>query len=517
MADAEITGIVQSPLHKAAAENNLEEFKRLLVFKSEVDTRDTNNKTAFQYAAELNRGDSHYETIEHLLSIGSMINVIDDQGKLVLERLIENANLKTVDLLLKYGVECLNRNNPRDNPRGLTIIFYCIKFGNKESAQLLLHYGFDPKKTIFCSRLTALHVAAIYNQTDSRFDVIEVMLNNGADVNAQDQYGFTPLQCLLIRKADLRTIHLLLNFGALVDVKDKIGEIPLWNAIRDSSFQIVQLLIDHGSDVNSANNRGKTPLEEACKYYYHKFITIEILVKNGADVDAVDRSCRIPFAKILKYSCVSENIMRVIFDHYDVNSVSLDGKNVLSAYRGFHMRKILEHVAKIQALGLPVDSSLLESFRRKSICNRFFNEFTQELEAAKRTKLKNSSVTYLDLLVDSKRKLKDYMGNEDLVQDFKNSDYLEKFPVYGILMQKNVDEAVPRRKIFNESSRVLSDCLPIFRLSHQIIGDILDCLTSKDHVSLGDVKVIEVDGKLITVKKGTIDYEEDIMKLIDFS
>lgn len=62
-------------------------------------------------------------------------------------------------------------------------------------------------------------------------DVIQVLLNNGADPNVQDDNGQTPLHCAVLGQKILGgyegIIKLLVQCGAKVDIKDEEGITPL--------------------------------------------------------------------------------------------------------------------------------------------------------------------------------------------------------------------------------------------------------------------------------------------------
>ena len=99
---------------------------------------------------------------------------------------------------------------------------------------------------------------------------------------------------------------------------------------------------------------------------------------------------------------------------------------------------------------------------------------------AKNTNLPDSWVTFFNFLVDSKKKLKNYAGNEELIQEFKNTDCLEIFPIYGPSMLKNMKKGIEMRELYDKSCVLLTDCLPIFNPTHLIIRGALDCLSKKD-------------------------------------
>jgi ankyrin repeat protein len=55
-------------------------------------------------------------------------------------------------------------------------------------------------------------------------------------------------------------VEFLLAHGADVNAKNYKGQTPLFNA---RSLDIAELLLVHGADVNSTNNDGETPLQAA--------------------------------------------------------------------------------------------------------------------------------------------------------------------------------------------------------------------------------------------------------------
>jgi ankyrin repeat protein len=88
-------------------------------------------------------------------------------------------------------------------------------------------------------------------------DVAEFLLANKAEVNAKDNYGFTPLH-FAVNSRDLTA--LLLANGADANARDNSGATPLDGAMNKD---VAQLLLDKGADVNSKSNNGWTPLQWA--------------------------------------------------------------------------------------------------------------------------------------------------------------------------------------------------------------------------------------------------------------
>ena len=89
-------------------------------------------------------------------------------------------------------------------------------------------------------------------------EIIELLLANGADVNAKMEGDVTPL-ILSIFKKDKRIVELLLANGADVNAKMEGGITLLHVAYLEGNKEIIKLLIANGADVNAKDENGLTP------------------------------------------------------------------------------------------------------------------------------------------------------------------------------------------------------------------------------------------------------------------
>lgn len=126
-----------------------------------------------------------------------------------------------------------------------------------------------------------------------RYDLAAYLIEKGAmiDTISDDKPGFldkTPLQAAL-QLGDAKLFLLLLNKKADVNTKYKNGSSLLHLAIERLGKQesidtfIVPLLNKEGIQINEKDRNGKTPLYSACKK--GAFELIELLVEKGADVN----------------------------------------------------------------------------------------------------------------------------------------------------------------------------------------------------------------------------------------
>jgi len=124
--------------------------------------------------------------------------------------------------------------------------------------------------------------------------IVESLIRSGANVNLPYGEGETPLHAVVsgahidvaVKEGtrniwgsflktktpelqfDTSIVKLLLDNGANVNARDEDGETPLQAAARSGPFignrgvEIVRLLIDRGSDINSKDNKGQTALQK---------------------------------------------------------------------------------------------------------------------------------------------------------------------------------------------------------------------------------------------------------------
>ena len=92
---------------------------------------------------------------------------------------------------------------------------------------------------------------------DNDFEAFKSELENGADVNLQNKYGWTLLH-IAIRRDRRDMVEYLLEKGADIDMIDGVGWTPLMEAIMDEMTDLVGYLVEKGADKTIANQRGAT-------------------------------------------------------------------------------------------------------------------------------------------------------------------------------------------------------------------------------------------------------------------
>lgn len=172
-------------------------------------------------------------------------------------------------LLLEKKVSLTAKNAHGDMP-----IVLAIRHDHADVVRAMLDHGFAVDKPCNKNGENPLQLAAFYAAPEST----AILIRYGAQVNSGNATEQEmPLQCALksfpitikptpqLIDRYTRTVSLLLDHGAKVDVQDSGGQTPLNLAVATGQCSIVKALLDHGaaSAINHKPRHGITPLATA--------------------------------------------------------------------------------------------------------------------------------------------------------------------------------------------------------------------------------------------------------------
>ena len=117
--------------------------------------------------------------------------------------------------------------------------------------------------------------------------IIELLVEWGANVNAQESWGQTPLAITTLQDR-LRCIKTLLCLGADREVKDfHHRQTPLHIAAASRDEECVLMLLDSGCDVHAVNGEGLSVLGVALMNKFYR--VVPLLLEYGAQLNEADR------------------------------------------------------------------------------------------------------------------------------------------------------------------------------------------------------------------------------------
>ncbi|KAK3707437.1 hypothetical protein QZH41_011912 [Actinostola sp. cb2023] len=303
----------KTALHVACHQGNPDIVSYLLENGADKDIRDEGGYTALHHAAY---GDKSGACVVIMLSGNANVNVTDMDNTNVtpLHLAIQQDNEKAVAALTQFRHCDVNLQDKA----GDTPLHVAILLGQSKNARTILdnrHQVLDPslfneksfnvlhlaciKSSVETVRIlidkypglvdmvkedgfSALHLAALNNRCEivrmlilsghcninlannegrtalsiavgeSFKAMIEVLLEHGVNVNAEDKDGDTPLHMAVMK-------HCMAFLG--IDLSQLLGRSATPNESHSVNFAIALYLVIHGADITHRNHQGKTPID----------------------------------------------------------------------------------------------------------------------------------------------------------------------------------------------------------------------------------------------------------------
>jgi ankyrin repeat protein len=223
---------------------------------------------ALEHVGWLNAASSHADTLQVLIDAGASKNDQSDKD-LALVGAAKSGKVTGARALIAYGANPnadLSKLVITDSNGGMTmesegagsLLIYGAASGNPEMVREILRY--HPKLEMRDREgKTAIFAAASYlfrDEDGARAECVRLLAQAGANVNARDDDGNTPLHETFLTDVEEE----LLKLGADVNARNKDGETPIFTTVDDEA---IPLFIEHGADLTIRNSKGETVMEAA--------------------------------------------------------------------------------------------------------------------------------------------------------------------------------------------------------------------------------------------------------------
>lgn len=223
------------------------------------------NYYSFEPTGWLTAASTHSEALQILIDAAASKNDQKDKD-LALVGTARSGNVEGARTLIAYGA------NPNADLSeqivtegdGMTmqmngagsVLIYAAESGNPEMVREILRYHPNLEKRDHEGK-TALFAAGDCRNGDkdgARVECVRLLAQAGANVNARDNEGNTPLHGTFLTDVEEE----LLKLGADVNARNKDGETPIFTTVDDEA---IPLFIKHGADLTIRNNKGETVME----------------------------------------------------------------------------------------------------------------------------------------------------------------------------------------------------------------------------------------------------------------
>jgi len=153
--------------------------------------------------------------------------------------------------------------------------------------------GLSRRYEIARPQITAMEVSlTLFSAVDGNcLDLATQLLDQGASVDARDRLGARPLSHAA-RSGHLPMVELLLARGAPIDARDLAGATALYFAAEGSHISIAERLIERGANVTLTGRSGISPVTAAA--YAGNDRIVAALLAAGADARAADDTGKPP-------------------------------------------------------------------------------------------------------------------------------------------------------------------------------------------------------------------------------
>jgi ankyrin repeat protein len=170
-------------------------------------------------------------------------------------------------------------------------IYKSIEEGNIN--ELRDHFNKDKDLNSDFQLETMLHYA-INNCENNYFKTIEFLITNGADINSHHSKLLeTPLHRLCARaKPQIDVITMILEKGAEVNATNLSGKTPVFYCNFNYSVELLNLLVKYGADINIRDKYKNTLLHDdyvnCFDEYFEEFL--KALISLGFDINSTNSS-----------------------------------------------------------------------------------------------------------------------------------------------------------------------------------------------------------------------------------
>ena len=333
-----------SSLMLASKMGNVDAMNVLHRARADRTIQDANGNTWIHYAIF---GDCSKDVLQSIIDLGADVNATNKENVSSLMLASKMGNVDAMNVLLSAGADRTIQDAVGDtwihhaihgdcskeviqtiidlgadvnatNKENFTALMFASEKGNIDAMNVLINAGAD-QMIEDANGYTWIHHAI---HGDYKKEVLQSIIDLGADVNAANKQNFTALM-FASEKGNIDAMNVLINAGADQMTEDANGDTWIHYAIHGScSKDILQSIIDLGADVNATNKQNCTALMFASEK--ENIDAMNVLICAGADQTIEDAYGNTWIHYALYGGCNKEVLQSIIDLGADVNATNKD-------------------------------------------------------------------------------------------------------------------------------------------------------------------------------------------------
>lgn len=292
-------GTMMTALHHACIGGHVKSVKTLLDYRANLEAVGFDKKTPLIYAAEAGKTEvveylvlrhnascraadkwkmtalhwaafkGHEDTVSFLSKRKGSLALADYKGRAPLHLAVIESHFPVVELLHRRGAPLEQKCD-----EGFTALHYACRQDSFELAQLLVFAGANIEASSTMGQERPLHIVASLGGSKH---IMDLLCDNGANLNAGDKDGFRPL-CNASYAGHIEAMQYLLAR------ESKLPEAPdytpaLCSAAKGGSLEAVSILLDRGASATKPDHTGRKPV--LCAAHHGHLDIVEMLFSTG--------------------------------------------------------------------------------------------------------------------------------------------------------------------------------------------------------------------------------------------
>lgn len=333
----------KTALHVACHQGRTDIVKYLLSKGADKDVKDEQDYSPLHHAAY---GDRTGETVTVMLNTGTNVNVCDNKNKSTpLQLAVNQGNDAGVKALLTSRHCDVNRQDLA----GDTPLHDAISKEKNTIVDLILQSQVLDVTVCNARGFNPLHLASLKG---NKHAVQKISEKYPGLIEIPKEDGFTSLHLAAFNSHVEIARCLLLSGHCDINLRNARGQTALSLAISEAFTDMIELLIEHGADVNADDNDGDTPLHLAVMHQAMGATGVRGLLQElGIDV---------PSGRTRDEHTASAIALYLVLHGADLNFYNHEGKTPLDLCLDQEKANLLQQVARTR----PRQTPLLTTYTR---------------------------------------------------------------------------------------------------------------------------------------------------------